>query len=461
MVVHRRDLGGDRTVGGVVTTLHDVTAERQLRLDLEHRATHDPLTGLANGTLFRERLRRPPARRSPGRAVMVIDLDDFKTVNDTFGHLIGDGLLTVVARRVESCVRAGDLPARLGGDEFAVLLDGIAPEAADEIAQRVSDALARPAPVGGITLDPQASVGLAHAGAGDDGATLLRDADSALYAAKAAGKGRWRRHHPGMPVPTRQHLRVRTRLEAALATHRLELRYQPIVETATARAVGFEAVPRLADGGQPLTASEIIRSAEATGQVTELGDWVLERALADVHRLNAAAPHRYVSVNVAGRQLRLPDFADRVRRVLRRTAADPRHLVLEITESELVEDDDRAWGLLADLRADGVRVAIDDYGTGYASLGYLRQPAIDIVKVDGSFLADPHSARARRLIKAVTDLTADLGIDQVAEGVESPTTRRLLVDLGCRLAQGRYFSRPLPIAAAATWTFDGARPLSS
>ncbi|GAA1853166.1 GGDEF domain-containing protein [Asanoa iriomotensis] len=444
--VYRRDLTADPNVNGVVTTLHDVTRERALQRDLERRVNQDPLTGLANPKRFHEHL-----GEGTHSAALVIDLDDFKAVNDTFGHQIGDGLLASAAGRIEACVRPDDVVARLGGDEFGVLLRGLDEAAAQAITQRISDALAEPAMVEGVRVDMQASIGLAFS---TDGDQVVREADSALYRAKAAGKGRWRQYRPGMPAPTRQHHGARERLTRALRSGTLDLHYQPIVETATADPVGFEALLRLHDGGPPMSAPEIVETAESTGLVADIGDWVLARALADLPRLSAGSgSQRYVAVNVAPRQLRLPDFTDRVAGQLARAGVPPDRLVLEITEGDLVGEDERAWAYLAELRALGVRVAIDDYGTGYASLSYLRQEAIDVIKVDGSFLADPGSARARVLVAAVADVAGRLGLDMVAEGVHDVPCRHLLLDVGCRYAQGYLFARPMPADEAGDWTY--------
>jgi diguanylate cyclase (GGDEF)-like protein/PAS domain S-box-containing protein len=453
--VYRRDLRHDPTIRGVITTLHDFTAERELRRDLEHRATHDALTGLANASLFRESLLAGGAVAA--RAVLVIDLDDFKVVNDTFGHQVGDETLAVVATRISANVRDGDLAARIGGDEFAVLLRTVDAQETVDIAQRMSAALAEPAVVAGATVRTESSIGLAVASPGDDAETLLRHADIAQYAAKAAGKNCWRRFTPGMPAPSRQRPEVRDRLTTALSTRRLALHYEPIVDTASGTVVGFEGLPCMADGGTPMSPTEIVHAAEASGLAPEFGDWVLGQALDDLHRLDGTAngDGRFVGVNVVARQLRLPDFADRVRRALERATVHPRRLVLEITEADLGEDADRAWSQLAALSRSGVRVAIDDYGTGSASLSHLRQPAIGVIKLDASFLADPASPTARRLLEAVTDLAATLQLDQVAQGVLDPAARAILVELGCTYAQGPLFSPPLPVEAAAVWSFDG------
>jgi diguanylate cyclase (GGDEF)-like protein/PAS domain S-box-containing protein len=466
VLMHRRDLTDDPTVNGVVTTLRDVTTERNLQRELAHRASHDALTGLANAQLFGEELRADGApdadRRTPagGRAALFVDLDDFKTVNDTYGHWVGDHLLAEVARRIESCLRDGDIAARLGGDEFAVLLRGV-PDvtAARAVAQRIADALARPASVGGIGVDCQASIGLAYTARRGESDSLLRKADTALYIAKTHGKGRWWQYRDGMPTPTRRQIDARRRLEDAVDSDRLKVLYQPIVELASGYAIGFEALIRLDDADGSMSPRELITAAEDMGLITTVGEWVLGRALADAIKLNppGTARPRHVSVNVSARQLRQPDFVDTVRAQMRATGADPSLLVLEITENLLVDGDDRAWAFLADLRRDGIRVAIDDYGTGYASLSYLRQPGIDIVKIDQSFLTDVTSPRSRILLRAVTSLCAQLGLDQIAEGVHNATSRDVLLAVGCRYGQGFFYARAMPIDEAIGWQRASAR----
>ena len=467
VLMHRRDLTDDPTVNGVVTTLRDVTTERNLQRDLAHRASHDALTGLANAQHFGEELRTDCApdvdrRATPGggRAALFVDLDDFKTVNDTYGHEVGDHLLAEVARRIESCLRDGDLAARLGGDEFAVLLRGV-PDVtvARAVAQRVADELARPASVGGISVDCQASIGLAYTAERRESDSLLRQADTALHTAKNHGKGRWWQYRDGMPTPTRRHLDARRRLEDAIDSNKLRVHYQPIVELASGHAIGFEALIRLDDADRPMSPRELIMAAEDIGLITTIGDWVLGQALADGVRLNPSetARPRYVSVNISARQLRQPDFVDTVRERVKATAADPSLLVLEITENLLVDGDDRAWAFLADLRRDGIRVAIDDYGTGYASLSYLRQPGIDVVKIDQSFLTDVTSPRSRILLRAVTSLCAQLGLDQIAEGVHNATSRDVLLAVGCRYGQGFFYAPAMPIHEAIGWQRGSAR----
>jgi diguanylate cyclase (GGDEF)-like protein/PAS domain S-box-containing protein len=461
--VHRRDLIDDPTVQGIVTTLRDVTDEHELRQELSHRASHDGLTGLANAELFREELRlaRETARGQVLAAVLFLDLDDFKAVNDTHGHEMGDALLITVAHRIRSTLRVGDLAARLGGDEFAVLLRDVPDaEAARSAAQRIEDALKPPATVAGISLDCKASIGLAIATRTSEYDSLMRHADTALYSAKADGKGRWQQYRSGMMSAVRRRADLRQELENAIREEALTLYYQPVVELGTGATVGFEALLRARQSEStleysiPASASHLVRLAEDHGLIVQLGHWVLDQALTDAALFNrdSGRPPVFIGVNVSATQLRQPGFVDDVRELLATADIDPGLLILEITESLLVREDDRPWAYLSELRTDGVRIAIDDYGTGYASLSYLRQTGIDVVKIDRSFVQDGTSPRARLLLEAVISLTTRLGLIQVAEGIENESTRELLVELGCRFGQGYYFAEPMPLPDALEWS---------
>ncbi len=291
VMVQERDLTADPTVNGTVVTVRDVTAERELQRNLAYRASHDALTGLANAERLRDQLR---AGRDAGHdmsAVLFVDLDDFKQVNDTYGHEVGDGLLVNVAYRIRACLRADDLAARLGGDEFAALLRDVPDdESARRTAQRIADSLSRPVTVAGVTLDSGASVGLAIARTPAEYDSLLRRADTALYTAKAAGKGNWREYEDGMISPIRRRSDLRVELENAMRDDTLAIHYQPIVELRTGRAVGFEALIRFdrTDGGS-IPPHELIRIAEENGLIVPLGDWVVRRALADLVQLSPPA----------------------------------------------------------------------------------------------------------------------------------------------------------------------------
>src|SRR5690606_29351837 len=427
-----RDLTDDPTVNGIVITLRDVTAERNLQRDLAHRASHDPLTGLANAEVLSEAIRKDDAR-----AALYIDLDDFKDINDTYGHEIGDEILRTTARRIESCLRSGDLAARIGGDEFAVLLRSVPDRAAAEsIAQRLADALSHPTDVDGQQLTCRASIGLAYAEADADAQTLLRNADAALYTAKSYGKGRWSQYRPGMSIPTRKRVDARQRIIAAMAANTLRLHYQPIVEIATGVSVGFEALLLTLDGEDPMTPQEVVKAAEDTGIIADLGEWILATALRDAHRLDGGRG-RYVSVNVSPEQVRDRSFVDIVRRQLHRSGVEPRGLVLELTEHAYVElPQDVSWDYLAEVRQTGTRIAIDDFGTGFANLAYLQQPGIDIIKLDGSFIADVSSARGNAVLRHTNALCQELGLTMIAEGVAEPAARDVLLRIGCRYGQG-------------------------
>jgi diguanylate cyclase (GGDEF)-like protein/PAS domain S-box-containing protein len=457
VLVHRRDLTADPTVNGIVTTLRDVTAEREAQRSLAYRASHDPLTGLANADQFHKLLEESRTATGAVSAVLFIDLDDFKGVNDTFGHEIGDGLLTTTANRIRSCLSNRDLAARMGGDEFAVLLPGIPdPDMARTVAQGISDTLAAPATVDGVTLDCQASIGLALASTIGEYGSLLRRADAALYAAKAERKGSWRLYQDGMLNSVRHRTDQRAELERLMHDDELTLRYQPIVELATGHTAGFEALIRRTE--PPDEAAEVertyglVRVAEDTGLSVQLGDWVLTQALVDAAKLNPPGTPRprFVSVNVSARQLRQRDFVDRVRDLLTTTGVSGSSLIIEVTENVLVHEDERAWTYLGDLRRDGVRVAIDDYGTGYASLNYLRQHAIDIVKIARDFLRDIHSRRTQTLLDALIGPIMELGLDPIADGIEDMQTAEALLALGCRYGQGFLYAPALPIEDAVT-----------
>ncbi len=452
VLVVRRDLRRDHSVNGVVTTMRDITAERRLQRDLAYRASHDALTGLVNAQHFRDQLRRGDAGSATGTAALFVDLDDFKAVNDAYGHEIGDEMLVSAAVRIQSFLGGTDLAARLGGDEFAVLLRDLPDEdAARAATEGIAAALARPVVVRGITVDGGASIGLAYRSAGRGQAALLAEADNALYAAKAQGKGHWRQYRPGMSTPTRRRLEIRHRLERAMAANRLRPGYQPIVDLRTGETVGFDASANLGDGGPPMPATDVAAAAQATGGLTGLEDWILHHALADLATLNppGSARSRYVSVNLAEQMIGQPEFVTTVRGHLDDTGADAHLLVIEISESMLLAEDGPGWSALSALRRQGVRVAVDRYGAGSASLRALSRAGVDLVRFDPAFAADLGSPRGRRVLRAVTVLCRELGLDQVMDGVSDAHRHEALLGLGCRYGQGELFGSPVPIDTAA------------
>jgi diguanylate cyclase (GGDEF)-like protein/PAS domain S-box-containing protein len=450
--VASRDLRDDPTIRGVVLTLRDVTEQRRLQRELTHRAFHDPLTGLANRMLFRERIEQAiaAAGRDGGVAgVLLVDLDDFKLVNDTMGHSAGDELLVAVADRLRAILRPCDTAARLGGDEFAVLVEGAACAAeVEEIASRVVDALGVPIDVAG-ELTTSVSVGVAVTPEADGAADMLRQADLALYAAKGDGKGRWRRYEPDLHLAAVDRLQIRAELERALAAGAFELHYQPVVELATGRMVGVEALVRWRHPRRGLVPpNDFIPFAEESGLVVPLGSWILDRALADHsewRRNGGTGMSMTMSVNVSAYQIRASGFLDGLTEALDRWKIPPGSLVLEITETSLLADDAQVSADLAGLRELGVRIAIDDFGTGYSSLDYIRLHAIDVLKIDKSFVAGiERSGRQAALVGSIVQLAGALGLCVVAEGVETTSQQDALVRSGCELGQGYLFSVPVP-----------------
>ncbi len=438
---HRARVSGAPELEAVATAFNamaDQLAEGRQRL--AHQAHHDPLTGLGNRRLFLERT--AAARDRP--AVLFIDLDDFKAVNDSLGHGAGDAMLGEIAGRLRDAVRPGDLVARLGGDEFAVLLDsGAGPEEAERVADRLRLALAAPVDVLGHRLQVRASIGIA---AGDeDAATLLRNADIAMYEAKAAGKDARRTYEPAMHDRVAARLELESRLHAALDGGEFEVHYQPIVDLGGGTPA-FEALVRWRHPDRGLVPpGDFIPAAERSGLIVELGSWVLGQACAFGARVaGRAGIPALVSVNLSPRQLEAPGLVDDVRRRLEESGLPPERLILEITETTVARDLGASSAVLTALRALGVRIAIDDFGTGYSSLGILHRLPVDILKIDRSFVAGVDGTpRDRSLVEAILTLADALGTTTVAEGVERETQAEALRALGCRRAQGFHFARPL------------------
>ena len=462
--VTSRDLRDDPTVRGFVLTMRDVTDQRKLELELTHRASHDSLTGLANRVLFRDRVERALAVRTNGVVgVLLVDLDDFKLVNDTMGHGIGDELLVAVAARLIATLRPDDLAARLGGDEFAILIEGAArADEIEEIAARVVDALVAPLDVGS-GLATSVSVGVATTPGASGAAEMLSQADLALYAAKGAGKGRWRRYEPGLHLAAVDRLEVRTELERAIALGAFTLLYQPIVDLRSGVILGVEALVRWRHPRRGIVApGDFIHVAEETGLVVPLGAWVLDCALADLagwRRESAPGTSVTMSVNVSALQVRAPGFLDALVAALARWDVPAESLILEITETALLADDERASADLAALRELGLHIAIDDFGTGYSSLDYLRRHAIDVLKIDRSFINGIESSgRQAALVGAIVHLAQALDLRVVAEGVETSTQRDTLLEAGCRLGQGHLFSVPVPAEEIVPWLLAAAPP---
>ena len=421
---------------------------------LEHQAFHDPLTGLANRALFTDRLEHALQRRDghdQSVAVIFLDLDDFKIVNDTLGHSAGDELLCAVARRLQSVLRPADTAARFGGDEFAVLLEETGEQySVLSVAQRVLGVLSPTFALGEREVTLRASLGVAIAGVSDQSASeLLRRADVAMYRAKTRGKGTFEVFEPGMQAAVTRRLEIRTELERALRDKQLLLHYQPVIDLTTQTPVGVEALVRWAHPERGLVSPvEFVAVAEECGLIGEIGLQVLREACRQCQAWQAAFPDQAafsVSVNVSPRQLSNQRFVDDVWDALRHSGLHPSRLVLEITESFMAEDPDNARRMLQRLKATGVRISLDDFGTGYSSLAALQDLPIDILKIDRAFIDhmvdDP---RRGAFVQAIVRLGKTLGLDLVAEGIERPEQAERLLALGCTEAQGYFFSRPVP-----------------
>jgi diguanylate cyclase (GGDEF)-like protein/PAS domain S-box-containing protein len=443
--VHDRD---GRIIAGVAVA-EDVSAQKQLESRLEHQAFHDPLTGLANRALFRDRVAQALAQsqRTGARpTVLFLDLDDFKAVNDSLGHVEGDRLLVEVGGRLLAATRGCDTVARLGGDEFAVLLSVAArPEEATIVADRILGAFARPVALGAHTVRVGSSVGIASASPDDGADELLRNADLAMYRAKARGKGVYEVFSAEMYEAMHERVALEGDLRLALERDEFRLVYQPIVDLATERVVGVEALARWHHAERGVVPpARFIGIAESSGLILPLGRWVLDQACAQAAAWRRrGADDLYVAVNISGRQLQDPAFVGDVAAALARAELAPEALLLEITEGVVMHDIEANLERLAALKALGVRVAIDDFGTGYSSLAYLQRFPVDVLKIDKSFVDGVHERDSdEALARTIVSMGRTLSLCTVAEGVEHAAQRDTLRALGCTLAQGYLFSRP-------------------
>jgi diguanylate cyclase (GGDEF)-like protein/PAS domain S-box-containing protein len=451
--VRYSDRRSDPTVGGHVLTIRDVTEQRQLEDELKHRVLHDALTGLPNRVLFSDRAEHAlemARRNDTAAAVLFVDLDDFKVINDTMGHGVGDELLAAVAERLASVARASDTAARLGGDEFALLIENLADAStAEGFADRVVAAFSEPFQLSTGTVLSTVTVGLATSEDSSDSDQLLRHADLALYAAKSAGKRRWHRYAPTLSAGMLRRREMQSALEDAVAKSAFELAYQPIVTLGDGHISGLEALLRWPHPTWGmLMPGQFIDIAEETGHIIPLGAWVLRQAITDLARWRGPDPdprQPFVSVNVSARQFRDVEFIGSVRRLLGESGLVPSALMLELTESGLLRRDERINSDLAELKHAGVRLAIDDFGTGYSSLSYLREMPIDVLKIDKSFVEGiAVSGQRLALVKGIVEIARTLEIDVIAEGIETEEQRQLMTEMGCRYGQGYLLARPMP-----------------
>ena len=448
-------IGADDARIGAVIVLRDVTRQRALEYDLRHQALHDGLTGLPNRKLFLDRLEHAIVRaRATGEdaAVLYLDLDGFKRVNDSLGHNAGDMLLRTTGERLAAVLRPHDTVARLGGDEFAVLLESAGLETAGALAQDCLDALSRPFLIHGREAVVSVSVGVVPGAAGyDDADEVLRNADVAMYAAKGRGKACYQVFESRMHEQLLDRLNSEARLRDAVHRNELRLYLQPVVEVPGRRVAGVEALVRWDDPERGLQQpGEFIPLAEETGIVVEVDRWVLFEACRTVKQWQETSPHTapaWISVNLSAANLEVPDLTDRVAYALATTGLSAHCLVLELTETVLMRDIAVTSARLEELRELGVKIAIDDFGTGYASLGYLRDIPVDVLKVDRSFINGlVGNLRQQELVSAVLQLGHTLGLKVVAEGVETEGQLRLLDAMHCRYGQGYHLGRPAPAA---------------
>jgi diguanylate cyclase (GGDEF)-like protein len=423
-------------------------AQRQL----SHQALHDSLTDLPNRVLFLDRVEHALAHHRRGSsqvAVLFIDLDNFKDINDTFGHAAGDTLLRDVSRRLKPLIRASDTCARLGGDEFAIVLEGTASaDAALCVAERVLGALRGTFAIGEAGVFVGVSIGVALADAADDGEALMRNADLAMYMAKTSGRHRAVLFEPSMHAAVVRRVELEQELHAALERREFLLQYQPIMVLESGFVAGFEALVRWEHPRRGrIPPLEFIPIAEDSGLILELGSWILHeacRACASWDTCTAGSDVS-ITVNVSGREIREPAYVEHVRSALRESGLAPHRLILEVTENVLVGNDSTTIDRLCDLKALGVLLAIDDFGTGYSSLSYLQQFPVDIIKIDKSFIDQLGVVGSESpLSRAVVSLGGALSIRTVAEGIETEVQYGRLRELGCGFGQGYLFAKPLP-----------------
>jgi diguanylate cyclase (GGDEF)-like protein/PAS domain S-box-containing protein len=442
----------DASVKGVVLNTRDVSERRRLEEQLTHQAFHDPLTGLANRALFRDRVSHALAlaqRRGSLVTVLFLDLDDFKTVNDSLGHAEGDRLLIAAAERFLACARSADTVARLGGDEFAILIEGA--DGKDGLPDRLGAAMSHPFTLSGNQVRVTVSIGVASASADDSADDLLRNADMAMYAAKRHGKGRAETYESRMYADIRERLDLEAALRRAIEHRELTLFYQPIVNLQNGGIYGLEALLRWEHPqfGR-LLPQHFIPLAEETGLIVQLGSWVLGEACRQLQVWRAAHPKLglAVCVNISGRQLQGSGLVDALRQTLTSSGAEPGSVVLEITESVLMQQTEAVHERLQQLKALGVRLAIDDFGTGYSSLSYLQRFPIDILKIAKPFVEDVGQGADRSaLARAIVGLGDTLKLQTIAEGIERAEQRSALLGLGCILGQGHHFWPALSSAA--------------
>lgn len=449
------DMRPESAVQGIVLNVRDVTVRRALEQDLQHKALHDELTGLGNRVHFEQRLNRALARteaRLDQVSVLLVDLDDFKEVNDSLGHGTGDQLLMSVAERIRACLRVSDVAARLGGDEFGILLEDTYGETeVFAVADRILLAISQPYVIDGREITVSASLGIViDTDRSSTGESLMRAADVAMYLAKDRGKGRYELFKEAAHSGAFERLELKAALSDAVRSGGLVLHYQPIVDLQTRAIVGCEALVRWNHPERGLIPpGDFIPLAEHTGLIVGLGRWVLNEACRQLgewdHEYPLAKSLR-VSVNLSVRQIESMSLISDITDAIDYGGISPDRLTLEITESLVMNDDPETLQRLAELRSRGIALAVDDFGTGYSSLGYIQQFPLDVIKIDRSFVnrLDAPSAGTLQLVRTIVDLSRGLHASTVAEGIETPEELQTLIEMGCDYGQGFYFARPVP-----------------
>jgi len=452
-------LDSENVIIGSLGVFSDITTRKRAEEQLLHDAFHDNLTGLANRALFMDHLRmtieRGKSLHSNPYAVLFLDFDRFKVINDSLGHAEGDLLLNHIARRLESATRTGDLVGRLGGDEFVVLLsEMLVEDDAVQVAERIQESLENPFDLSGSEVYISASIGIALSAAGHLRAEdMLRDADIAMYRAKANGRARYQVFDQEMHQQATSHLQLETEMRQALERGDFALYYQPIMNLETNRLAGFEALVRWIHPERGVISPiEFIPAAEENNLILPLGRWILQescRQLREWQKKNPAAEDLKVSVNLSGKQFLQSDLAEQI--VLSLVAADlaPRCLKLEITESYLMENSEKVTEIMERLREIGVEISLDDFGTGYSSLSYLHRLPVDYLKIDRSFVSRITDSRENsEIVYTIIKLAQNLKMKVIAEGIETIEQLEHLKSLKCEYGQGFYFSKPVEASAA-------------
>ncbi len=446
----------DGEVGEVMGITHDFTDRKRAEEQAVRAALHDQLTGLPNRTLlfeYSDHVFEPARRRGHEAAVLFIDLDRFKAINDLHGHQAGDSLLVEAAHRIEHCVRKSDLAFRIGGDEFLVVLPHLEQQAeAAQIAQRINEAMTKSFTLGTTTVDISASIGISlFPRDGADLQSLVNAADNAMYLAKESGKNQWQFFAAQLSDKVHAQIQLQQQLRGALARGEFRLAFQPLVDAGSGQLKSVEALLRWPAGG--VGPDQFIPAAEAIGQIVAIGEWVIDEACRQHLAWQAAGlPAIPVAVNVSALQLRQRDFPDRLLDKLQKYGLPGAALQVEVTESAMMEDLERAIGMLTRLRSAGIRISLDDFGTGFSSLSYLSRLPIDKIKIDKSFvwqLADRPESRA--ITEAIITIGRRLSLDIVAEGIETDAMRDAVTTLGCTELQGYLLSRPLNAGQLADW----------